>query len=64
MRSRTRRAGTIAVAMLAVTIAGCGKGSSEPSEADLLDPTKSPLAKLMGYDISPAEQKVEQLAVE
>ncbi|MEX0846310.1 MAG: hypothetical protein WD023_00895 [Ilumatobacteraceae bacterium] len=52
------------MAMLAVTIAGCGKGSSEPSEADLLDPTKSPLAKLMGYDISPAEQKVEQLAVE
>jgi hypothetical protein len=43
---------------------GCGGGSDGPSEADLLDPSKGPLAKLFGWDVSPADQKVKQLEVE
>ena len=59
-----RRRGAVLAAMAIVSVSACGGGSSGPSEADLLDPTKSPLAKVLGYDISMADQKVQQLEVE
>lgn len=61
---RGARQGAAAALVAVMVMAGCGGGSSGPSEADLLDPTKSPLAKLLGFDISPADQKVKQLEVE
>lgn len=59
-----RRRGAVLAAMAIVSVSACGGGSSGPSEADLLDPTKSPLAKVLGYDISAADQKVQQLEME
>jgi hypothetical protein len=61
---RVARRGAAAAVVAMMVMAGCGSGSSGPSQAELLDPTNSPIAKLLGYDISPADQKVKQLETE
>jgi hypothetical protein len=58
------RRGAAAAVVAMLVMAGCGSGSSGPSQAELLDPTNSPIAKLLGYDISLADQKVKQLETE
>lgn len=61
---RFARRGAAAAVVAMLVMAGCGSGSSGPSQAELLDPMNSPMAKLLGYDISPADQKVKQLEAE
>lgn len=61
---RGARRGTAAAVIAMLVMAGCGSESSGPSQAELLDPMNSPMAKLLGYDISPADQKVKQLETE
>lgn len=61
---RFARRGAAAAVVAMLVMAGCGSGSSGPSQAELLDPMNSPMAKLLGYDISPADQKVKQLETE
>jgi hypothetical protein len=65
-RLRVRRApfATGACVALAVLLAACGGGGSDEPAADLDDPTQGPLAKLLGYDISPADQRAKELEVQ
>jgi hypothetical protein len=59
---RVRRGAGLAVGLLIV--AGCGSSDGGASDEDLRDPTKSPLAQLLGYDVSPADQRAKDLQVQ
>ncbi len=65
-RPRLRRTplATGACVALTVLLAACGGGGSDEPAADLNDPTQGPLAKLLGYDISPADQRAKELEVQ
>jgi hypothetical protein len=65
-RRRVRRTplATGACVALTVLLAACGGGGSDEAAADLDDPTQGPLAKLLGFDISPADQRAKELEVQ
>ena len=57
--------GAVALGLLCVPLlAACGSSGNAASDADLRNPTKGPMAKLLGFDISPAEQRAQQLQVQ
>ena len=63
LRPAVRRSAGLAVGLLIV--AGCGSSDGGgASDEDLRDPSKSPLAQLLGYDISPADQKAKELQLQ
>lgn len=62
VRPAVRRGAGLAVGLLIV--AACGSSEGGASDADLRDPTKGPLAQLLGYDFSPADQKAKELQVQ
>jgi hypothetical protein len=64
-RPRARRTPLATGACVALTLilAACGGGGDEPA-ADLNDPTQGPLAKLLGFDVSPADQRAKELEVQ
>ncbi len=67
MHSSRRRMGigAVALGLLCVPLlAACGSSGNAVSDADLRNPTKGPMAKLLGYDTSPAEQRAQQLQVQ
>lgn len=65
-RPRVRRTPLAAGACVALTVllAACGGGGSDEPAADLNDPTQGPLAKLLGFDISPADQRAKELELQ
>lgn len=66
IRPRVRRASLATGACIALTVllAACGGGGSDEPAADLNDPTQGPLAKLLGFDVSPADQRAKELEVQ
>lgn len=62
VRTGVRRGLSLAVGL--VLVAGCGSSDGGASDADLRNPNNGPLAKLLGYDIAPAEQKAKDLQVQ
>ncbi|MEI6498223.1 MAG: hypothetical protein WCO88_16305 [Actinomycetota bacterium] len=57
--------GAVALGLLCVPLlAACGSSGNAVSDADLRNPMKGPMAQLLGYDTSPAEQRAQQLQVE
>ena len=69
MSSRSRsgrsvgRRGAVAL-VVTVALAACGNADTDEAAANLNDPTQGPLAKLLGYDISPADQRAKELEVQ
>ena len=65
-RPRVRRTplATGACVALTVLLAACGGGGGDEPAADLNDPTQGPLAKLLGFDISPADQRAKELELQ
>ena len=61
--ARSRR-GAAAALSLAVVLTACGASNTDQADANLNDPTEGPLAKLLGYDISPADQRAKELEVQ
>ena len=61
---RVRVGVTVGAAVCVLAVTGCGGGSSGDSEASLMDYRQSPLAKLLGFDISTAEQREQSLKME
>jgi hypothetical protein len=64
-RPRSRRTVLAALVLVpALGLAACGGDSGTAAEDDLRNPTNSPLAKLLGFDTSPAEQRAKDLEMQ
>lgn len=69
MNSRSRdvrsRVGILCVGVALVAgVSGCGAGSDETASTDPSNPASGPLAQLLGYDMSAADARAQQLEVE
>lgn len=63
--SRSGRRSLALAATLVLSLAACGGGESSGDEgANPNDPRNSPLARLFGYDSSPAEQRAKDLEMQ